>query len=81
MPQDRPGDRGKCATDHRTEIVPDIIQARALSADARTSKELLTAARNGDEGALAVLVERHRDRLAAKRTDNWSFGPVRRKAP
>ncbi len=31
--------------------------------DARTSDELLEVARNGDEGALAVLVERHRGRL------------------
>src|SRR5262245_58956220 len=35
----------------------------AMSADTRTSEELLDAARGGDEGALAVLVERHRDRL------------------
>ena len=35
-----------------------------MSADSRTNEELLDAARNGDEGALAVLVERHRDRLA-----------------
>src|SRR5882672_9706919 len=34
-----------------------------MSADMRTNEELLDAARNGDEGALAVLVERHRDRL------------------
>jgi RNA polymerase sigma-70 factor, ECF subfamily len=34
-----------------------------MSADTRTNEELLEAARNGDEGALAVLVERHRDRL------------------
>jgi RNA polymerase sigma-70 factor (ECF subfamily) len=34
-----------------------------MSADSRTNEELLVAARNGDEGALAVLVERHRDRL------------------
>ena len=33
------------------------------SADTRTNEELLDAARNGDEGALGVLVERHRDRL------------------
>ncbi len=31
--------------------------------DLRTDEELLRAAREGDEGALAVLVERHRDRL------------------
>src|SRR5215472_17230104 len=35
----------------------------AMSPDTRTNEELLDAARNGDEGALAVLVERHRDRL------------------
>src|SRR5262249_55449231 len=34
-----------------------------MSADTRTNEELLDAARNGDEPALAVLVERHRDRL------------------
>ena len=34
-----------------------------MNADTRTNEELLAAARNGDEGALAVLVERHRDRL------------------
>ena len=34
-----------------------------MRADARTNEELLDAARDGDEGALAVLVERHRDRL------------------
>src|SRR5437763_8692183 len=34
-----------------------------MSGDTRTNEELLDAARNGDEGALAVLVERHRDRL------------------
>jgi len=34
-----------------------------MSADTRTDEELLDAARNGDEDALAVLVERHRDRL------------------
>jgi RNA polymerase sigma-70 factor (ECF subfamily) len=34
-----------------------------MSADTRTNEELLDAARNGDDGALAVLVERHRDRL------------------
>jgi RNA polymerase sigma-70 factor (ECF subfamily) len=31
--------------------------------DALTNDELLTAAKNGDEDALAVLVERHRERL------------------
>jgi RNA polymerase sigma-70 factor (ECF subfamily) len=35
----------------------------AMSADTRTNEELLDAARNGDESALAVLVDRHRDRL------------------
>src|SRR5947209_7049330 len=34
-----------------------------MSADNRTDEELLDAAKSGDEGALAVLVERHRDRL------------------
>src|SRR6266480_7190156 len=34
-----------------------------MSADTQTDEELLDAARNGDEGALAILVERHRDRL------------------
>src|SRR5207237_7793392 len=34
-----------------------------MSADTRTDEQLLDAARHGDEGALAVLVERHRDRL------------------
>jgi RNA polymerase sigma-70 factor (ECF subfamily) len=34
-----------------------------MSAEGRTNDELLDAARNGDEPALAVLVERHRDRL------------------
>ena len=34
-----------------------------MSNDTRTNDELLDAARDGDEGALAVLVERHRDRL------------------
>jgi RNA polymerase sigma-70 factor (ECF subfamily) len=33
------------------------------NADTRTNDELLDAARGGDEAALAVLVERHRDRL------------------
>src|SRR6266436_1934951 len=34
-----------------------------MSADTQTDEELLDAARHGDEPALAVLVERHRDRL------------------
>ena len=34
-----------------------------MRADTRTNEELLDAARNGDETALAVLIERHRDRL------------------
>ena len=34
-----------------------------MSADTRTNEELLDAAQSGDEGVLAVLVERHRDRL------------------
>src|SRR5512137_40460 len=35
----------------------------SMSADPRTNEELMDAARNGDEAALAVLVDRHRDRL------------------
>src|SRR5438045_7828453 len=34
-----------------------------MSADTRTDEELLDAARNADENALAVLVERQRERL------------------
>jgi RNA polymerase sigma-70 factor (ECF subfamily) len=34
-----------------------------MIADTRTNEELLDATRNGDEGPLAVLVERHRGRL------------------
>jgi RNA polymerase sigma-70 factor (ECF subfamily) len=34
-----------------------------MSADTRKNEELLDAARNGDADALAVLIERHRDRL------------------
>src|SRR5215471_16063267 len=34
-----------------------------MRADTRTNVELLDAARHGDEGALAVLVDRHRTRL------------------
>src|SRR3954462_14175589 len=35
----------------------------SLSADSRSDEDLLDAARDGGEGALAVLVERHRERL------------------
>src|SRR5215470_5992297 len=35
----------------------------AMSADAPSNDELLEAARNGDEGALAALIDRHRGRL------------------
>src|SRR6516164_11577470 len=35
----------------------------SMSAATPTSEELLEAARDGDEAALAALVERHRDRL------------------
>src|SRR5690348_12707899 len=35
----------------------------AMSADTPTNEDLLEAARKGDEGALAALVERHRERL------------------
>src|SRR5215471_20312240 len=35
----------------------------AMSVDPRTNDELLGAAREGDENALAALVERHRERL------------------
>src|SRR4051794_9378393 len=35
----------------------------AMNADERTNEQLLDAAREGDEPALAVLVERHRERL------------------
>jgi RNA polymerase sigma-70 factor, ECF subfamily len=34
-----------------------------MSADTRTNEELLDAAKSSEEGALAILVERHRDRL------------------
>jgi RNA polymerase sigma-70 factor (ECF subfamily) len=34
-----------------------------MTADTPTNDELLTAAHNGDDAALAVLVDRHRDRL------------------
>lgn len=39
------------------------IRDSATSADTRTDEELLDAARHGDEGAPAVLVERHPSRL------------------
>src|SRR3954466_73356 len=35
----------------------------SMSAGSRSNEDLPGAARKGDEGALAVLVERHRDRL------------------
>jgi RNA polymerase sigma-70 factor (ECF subfamily) len=35
----------------------------SMNADIRTDEELLDAARHGDESALAILFERHRDRL------------------
>src|SRR5213080_4760701 len=35
----------------------------AMNAEGPTNEELLDAARSGDESALAVLFERHRDRL------------------
>jgi RNA polymerase sigma-70 factor (ECF subfamily) len=34
-----------------------------MNGDTRTDEELLDVARGGDESALAVLFERHRDRL------------------
>jgi hypothetical protein len=34
-----------------------------MSTDTRINEKLLNAARNGDEDALAALVERHRERL------------------
>jgi RNA polymerase sigma-70 factor (ECF subfamily) len=34
-----------------------------MNADTRTNEELLDSASNGDEGALAVLIDRHRHRL------------------
>jgi hypothetical protein len=45
-----------------------------MSADRRSDVDLLDAARSGDEGALAVLVERHREMpwravLCARRSD------------
>jgi RNA polymerase sigma-70 factor (ECF subfamily) len=50
-----------------------------MSADPRTNEELLDAARTGDEGALAVLVERHRDwleRMVRLRMDRRLQGRV-----
>jgi RNA polymerase sigma-70 factor (ECF subfamily) len=45
-----------------------------MSADSRSDLHLLNAARSGDEGALAVLVERHPDRL--DRMDRRLLGRV-----
>jgi hypothetical protein len=36
-----------------------------MSADTRTNEELLDAVRIGEQGALAALVEGHRDRRSA----------------
>ncbi len=50
-----------------------------MSADAPTNDELLEAARNGDEGALARLVDRHRgrlERMVALRMDRRLQGRV-----
>jgi RNA polymerase sigma-70 factor (ECF subfamily) len=50
-----------------------------MNADGRSDLDLLDAARGGDEGALAVLVERHRDRLermVALRMDRRLHGRV-----
>src|SRR6516162_7631683 len=50
-----------------------------MNADGRSDLDLLDAARGGDEGALAVLVERHRDRLermVALRVDRRLQGRV-----
>src|SRR6516165_2227329 len=49
------------------------------SAPTRTNEELLDAARNGDEGALAALVERHRghlERMVRLRMDRRLQGRV-----
>src|SRR5262245_50863053 len=43
----------------------------AMIAYTRTDEELLDAARHGDEGALAVLAERHRDRLERMAAAAW----------
>src|SRR6266699_3312260 len=51
----------------------------AMNADTPTNDELLEAARNGDEAALAALVERHRDwleRMVALRMDRRLQGRV-----
>src|SRR5262245_5927488 len=50
-----------------------------MSADTRTNEELLNAARNGDEGTLAILVERHREcleRMVRLRMDRRLQGRV-----
>src|SRR5262249_22204897 len=50
-----------------------------MSADPRPDEELLDAARNGDEAALAALVERHRgrlERMVALRMDRRLQGRV-----
>jgi RNA polymerase sigma-70 factor (ECF subfamily) len=50
-----------------------------MSADTRTNEELLDAARHGDEGALAALVERHRaqlERMVRLRMDRRLQGRV-----
>jgi RNA polymerase sigma-70 factor (ECF subfamily) len=51
----------------------------SMSADPRTNEELLDAARDGDEGALAALVDRHRgrlERMVALRMDRRLQGRV-----